>query len=89
LRRKILQDNGFEYKKGDSPGIVVLSTEYIERKKDDPDIDKLIAAATEILHLSHHGDQQFIKCLRGNGAAKLRLAIVKLNGVFREDIDDE
>ena len=50
---------------------------------DDPDIDAIIAAATEVLRASHIGDQNFIKCLNGDDAARLRKALGLLEDVFR------
>jgi hypothetical protein len=59
-------------------------TQVIQRRKDDPDFDAIIAAATEVLRASHIGDQNFISCLKGDDAARLRLALVALGDVFRQ-----
>ena len=50
-------------------------------------LEALEAAATEVLRASHIGDQNFIACLRGDDAAKLRAALVALGDVFRKDAD--
>lgn len=54
-----------------------------EVKPDDPDIDAIIAAATDVLRESHIGDQNFIECLNGDDAARLRTALVALGDAFR------
>jgi len=55
-----------------------------EVMEDDPDIDALIDAATEVLRASHIGDQNFISCLQGDDAKRLREALVTLEEVFRD-----
>lgn len=54
-----------------------------EVKPDDPDIDAIIAAAANVLRESHIGDQNFIECLNGDDAARLRTALVALGDAFR------
>jgi hypothetical protein len=57
----------------------------VQCRKNDPGIDAIIAAAVEVLRASHIGDQNFIPCLNEDGAAKLRVALVNLGDVFRQD----
>ena len=52
---------------------------------DDPNPDALIAAAIEVLRASSRGDQNFIECLCGDDATRLRIALVTLADVFNSE----
>jgi len=70
--------------------LVCDGVQYIEQRPDDPDFDHLIAVATSVLRLTHVGDQNFIACLAtGKSERELRLALVALDDVFREGLEDE